>query len=79
MIRKSRPVLFIDDGKESKAAIQLFEKAGIAYVTYHIKKLEESCCGEVPTPIPIFLRPFNLVSYYWVGYNRTLRYILLSD
>ncbi len=46
MIRKPKPVLFIDDGKESKAAIQLFEKAGIAYVTYHIKKFEESC-GEV--------------------------------
>ncbi len=46
MIRKPRPVLFIDDCEESKAAIQLFEKAGIAYVTYHIKKFEESC-GEV--------------------------------
>jgi len=51
MIKKPRPVLFIDDGKESKAAIQLFEKAGIAYVTYHIKNFEESCCGEVPTTI----------------------------
>jgi len=51
MIRKPKPVLFIDDGKESKAAIQLFEKAGISYVTYHIKKFEESCCGEVPTTI----------------------------
>jgi len=56
VIRKPRPVLFIDDGKESKVAIQLFEKAGIAYVAYHIKKLEESCCGEVPTTIsPQFL------------------------
>ncbi|KAG2478567.1 MAG: hypothetical protein NPMRTH1_420010 [Nitrosopumilales archaeon] len=51
MVRKRKAVLFIDDGKESKVAIQLFEKAGIAYVTYHIKKLEESCCGEVPTTI----------------------------
>ncbi len=51
MVRKRKPVLFIDDAKESKAAIQLFEKAGIAYVTYHIKKFEESCCGEVPTTI----------------------------
>ncbi len=47
MIRKPRPVLFIDDGEESKSAIQLFEKAGIANVTYHIKKFEESYCGEV--------------------------------
>jgi len=44
VVRKRKPVLFIDDGTESKAAIQLFEKAGIAYVTYHIKKFEESCC-----------------------------------
>jgi len=51
MISKRKPVLFIDDGKESKAAIQLFEKAGMAYVTYHIRKFEESCCGEVPTTI----------------------------
>ena len=51
MVRKRKPILFIDDGKESKAAIQLFDKAGIAYVTYHIKKFEESCCGEVPTTI----------------------------
>ncbi len=51
MVRKRKPVLFIDDAKESKAAIQLFEKAGIPYVTYHVKKFEESCCGEVPTTI----------------------------
>lgn len=51
MIRKRKPVLFIDDGKESKAAIQLFEKAGIAYITYNIKKFEESCCDDVPTTI----------------------------
>ena len=47
MIRRPRPVLFIDDGEESKAAIQLFEREGIAYVTYHIKKFEESYCGKV--------------------------------
>ncbi len=47
-MRKPKPVLFIDDGKESKDAIQLFERAEMAYVTYHIKKFEESCCGEVP-------------------------------
>jgi len=51
MIRKPRPILFIDDGEESKDAIQLFERAGMEYVTYHIKKFEESCCGEVPSTI----------------------------
>jgi len=49
VVKKRKPVLFIDDSKESKDAIQLFEKARIVYVTYHIKKFEESCCGEVPT------------------------------
>ena len=51
MVKKRKPVLFIDDSKESNDAIQLFEKAEIAYVTYNIKKFEESCCGEVPTTI----------------------------
>ena len=51
MVKKRKPVLFIDDSKESNDAIQLFEKAKIAYVTYNIKKFEESCCGEVPTTI----------------------------
>lgn len=51
MVRKKKAILFIDDGRESKDAIQLFEKAGIEYVTYHIKKFEEGCCDEVPTTI----------------------------
>jgi len=51
VVKKRKPVLFIDDGKESNDAVQLFEKAGIVYVIYHIKKFEESCCGEVPTTI----------------------------
>jgi len=49
VVKKRKPVLFIDDGKESNDAVQLFENAEIDYVTYHIKKFEESCCGEVPT------------------------------
>jgi len=51
VVKKRKPVLFIDDSKESNDAIQLFEKARIAHVTYHTKKFEESCCGEVPTTI----------------------------
>ncbi len=51
MERKRKPIQYIDDENESKHAIQKFKKAGIAYVTYHIKKFEESCCGEVPTTI----------------------------
>ncbi|MBA4719423.1 MAG: hypothetical protein HRO68_10155 [Nitrosopumilus sp.] len=51
MVKKRKPVLFIDDGEESNDAIQLFENAKIAYVTYHIKKFEKDCCGDVPTTI----------------------------
>ncbi len=49
MVKKRKPVLFIDDSKESSAAIQLLENEKIEYTPYHIKKFEESCCGEVPT------------------------------
>ncbi|AIC16277.1 hypothetical protein [Nitrososphaera viennensis] len=44
-----KPVLLIDDAKESLEAIRLFRESGQAYVEYHIKKFEESCCGELPT------------------------------
>ncbi|WP_148680981.1 hypothetical protein [Candidatus Nitrososphaera gargensis] len=46
---KRKPVLFVDDSSESQEAILLFDKSGIEYVKYHIKKFEESCCGELPT------------------------------
>ncbi len=51
MVRKRKPVLFIDDDKESIDAVQLFENARIAYVVYHIKKFKKGCCEEVPTTI----------------------------
>ena len=49
MVKKRKPVLFIDDGMESNKAVQLLEDENISYVTYHIRNFEESCCGEVPT------------------------------
>ena len=49
MVKKRKPVLFIDDGNESNQAIQLLENEKIEYTPYHIKKFKESCCGEVPT------------------------------
>lgn len=49
MVKKRKPVLFIDDGNESNQAVQLLENERIEYTPYHIKKFEESCCGEVPT------------------------------
>lgn len=51
MVKKRKPVLFIDDENESNQAIQLLESEKIEYTSYHIKKFEESCCGEVPTTI----------------------------
>lgn len=50
-MKKRKPVLFIDDKEESKKAVDLFIQEKIDYVEYHIKKFEESCCGEVPTTI----------------------------
>lgn len=50
-MRKRKPVLFIDDGDESKSAIKLFGDRKIEFVEYHIKKFESSCCDEIPTTI----------------------------
>jgi len=50
-MRKRKPVLFIDDGDESKKAVELFRQEDIEFVEYHMKKFEESCCNEVPTTI----------------------------
>ena len=51
MVKKRKPILFIDNGKESDDAIKLFDNEKISYVTYHLKNFEESCCGEVPTTV----------------------------
>ena len=51
MVKKRKPVIFIDDGKESDNAIRLFEKERIEYLTYHIKKFAKDCCGEVSTTV----------------------------
>ena len=44
-----KPILLVDDKIESKYAINLMTSAKLEYVKYHIKKFEESCCGELPT------------------------------
>ena len=49
MVKKRKPVLFINDDKESNEAIALLKNENIEYTPYHIKKFEESCCGGVPT------------------------------
>jgi hypothetical protein len=44
-----KPVLFVDDSKDSQEAIRLFDQSGIDNVKYHVSKFEESCCEELPT------------------------------
>jgi hypothetical protein len=44
-----KPVLLIDDSQESFAAVELFRQSEQIFVEYHIRKFEESCCGELPT------------------------------
>jgi len=44
-----KPVLLLDNSDDSIKAVNLFRDLGIDYVEYHIKKFEESCCGELPT------------------------------
>jgi hypothetical protein len=48
---KRKPVLLIDDSKESQEAIMLLKSKGIEYVEYDIRKFAESCCGDIPTTI----------------------------
>lgn len=48
-MHKRKPVLLIDDKEESKTAIQLLNTRNIEFLEYHIKKFEESCCGDLPT------------------------------
>ncbi|HZT34627.1 MAG TPA: hypothetical protein VFA15_01815 [Nitrososphaera sp.] len=46
---RRKPVLLIDDGEESRTAVELLSAESVEYVEYHIRKFEESCCGELPT------------------------------
>ncbi|MGD1835347.1 MAG: hypothetical protein ACPKQO_06460 [Nitrososphaeraceae archaeon] len=41
--------MLIDDKGESNYAVNLMTLANLEYVKYHIKKFEESCCGDLPT------------------------------
>ncbi|MGI0086333.1 MAG: hypothetical protein ACREBI_00015 [Nitrosotalea sp.] len=44
-----KAVLLVDDSQESSNAKNLLKASNLEYVEYHIKKFEESCCGEIPT------------------------------
>jgi hypothetical protein len=39
----------VDDSQQSQKILELFKNNKIEFVKYHIKKFEESCCGELPT------------------------------
>jgi len=39
----------VDDSPQSQNIVELFKNNNIEFVKYHIKKFEESCCGELPT------------------------------
>jgi len=44
-----KPVLLIDDGENSKLAIEILEYNNIKFVEYHIKNFENNCCVDLPT------------------------------
>lgn len=47
--KKRKPILLIDDSIDSQRIKRLFYESEVDFVEYHIKKFEESCCGELPT------------------------------
>ena len=44
-----KPILLVDGSEDSTKAVDLFQKSGIEYLKYDIRKFEESCCGDLPT------------------------------
>jgi hypothetical protein len=44
-----KPILLIDDTESSRLAIEILENNNIQFVTCHIRKFEENCCGDLPT------------------------------
>jgi hypothetical protein len=44
-----KPILLVDESEDSAKAVDLFQKSGIEYLKYDIRKFEESCCGDLPT------------------------------
>ncbi len=48
-LKKRKPILLVDDSTESQRVKKLFYDRKIDCVEYHIKKFDESCCGELPT------------------------------
>jgi hypothetical protein len=49
LVVKRKPILLVDESDDSTKAVDVFQRSGIEYVEYDIRKFEESCCGELPT------------------------------
>jgi hypothetical protein len=48
-LKQRKPILIIDDSIDSQRIKKIFYDNEVDFVEYHIKKFEESCCGELPT------------------------------
>jgi hypothetical protein len=48
-MKRRKPILLVDDSPVCQKIKDMFKENEIEYVEYHIKKFEESCCGELPT------------------------------
>lgn len=48
-MKQRKPILIIDDSTNSQRIKKIFYDNEVDFVEYHIKKFEESCCGELPT------------------------------
>lgn len=48
-MKKSKPVLIVDDSPDSLKAINLLRGRNVEFVEYDIRKFGESCCGDLPT------------------------------
>jgi hypothetical protein len=49
VLLKRKPILLVDNGQNSRKAIEFLKDNGIEYVDYHISKFQDSCCGELAT------------------------------
>ncbi|MDQ6722938.1 MAG: hypothetical protein M3Z01_01555 [Thermoproteota archaeon] len=48
-MKQRKPILIIDDSINSQRIKKIFYDNELEFVEYHIKKFEESCCGELST------------------------------
>ncbi len=48
-MKRRKPILLVDGSIVCQKIKDIFKENEIEYVEYHIKKFEESCCGELPT------------------------------